>query len=406
MMKVGIIGGGASGMMSAILLDREGIDVTIIEKNSTLGKKILMTGNGRCNYFNQDIGVDKYYTSDYEFLKNIIKQENIAKAQEFLASIGLVPRIKNGYYYPMSNTATSVLNAFLAEIEKRKIKVILDSEVNNIKRVDNKYQVTINTKKMTFDKIIIAIGSKAGLKENENYALLDSLDIKMTPILPALCPLILNGNFFNKWSGIRVEAEVSIYVDNKFLKNDLGEVQLTDYGISGICVMNLSSLVSKALYNKKKVSVHLNFLPNLKKEEEIDAFLTKRDNTLYQRTVIELLESIIPYKLLYILVSKSGINSNCHYKSLTKKEKDDLISNLSDLTLDVIATKEIFKGQVVTGGIPLNRVKNTLEDKEYKGLYYTGEILDVDGICGGFNLGFAWLSSIVVGDDNVKSKRN
>ena len=405
-MKVGIIGGGASGMMSAILLDREGIDVTIIEKNSTLGKKILMTGNGRCNYFNQDIGVDKYYTSDYEFLKNIIKQENIAKAQEFLASIGLVPRIKNGYYYPMSNTATSVLNAFLAEIEKRKIKVILDSEVNNIKRVDNKYQVTINTKKMTFDKIIIAIGSKAGLKENENYALLDSLDIKMTPILPALCPLILNGNFFNKWSGIRVEAEVSIYVDNKFLKNDLGEVQLTDYGISGICVMNLSSLVSKALYNKKKVSVHLNFLPNLKKEEEIDAFLTKRDNTLYQRTVIELLESIIPYKLLYILVSKAGINSNCHYKSLTKKEKDDLINNLSNLTLEVVAPKEIFKGQVVTGGIPLNRVKNTLEDKEYQGLYYTGEILDVDGICGGFNLGFAWLSSIVVGDDNVKSKRN
>lgn len=405
MMKVGIIGGGASGMMSAILLDREGIDVTVIEKNSTLGKKILMTGNGRCNYFNAEINSDKYYTSDYEFLKNIIKQENIAKAQEFLTSIGLVPRIKNGYYYPSSNTATSVLNAFLTEIEKRKIKVILDSEVNNIKRVDNKYQVTINTKKMTFDKIIIAIGSKAGLKENENYALLDSLGIKMTPILPALCPLILNGNFFNKWSGIRVEASVSIYEDNKFIKDDLGEVQLTDYGISGICVMNLSSLVSKALYNKKKVTVHLNFLPNLKKEE-IDAFLTNRDNTLYQRTVIELLESIIPYKLLYILVSKSGINSNCHYKSLTKKEKDDLISNLSDLTLDVIATKEIFKGQVVTGGIPLNRVKTTLEDKEYKGLYYTGEILDVDGICGGFNLGFAWLSSIVVGDDNVKSKRN
>lgn len=405
MMKVGIIGGGASGMMSAILLDREGIDVTIIEKNSTLGKKILMTGNGRCNYFNAEINSDKYYTSDYEFLKNIIKQENIAKAQEFLTSIGLVPRIKNGYYYPSSNTATSVLNAFLTEIEKRKIKVILDSEVNNIKRVDDKYQVTINTKKMTFDKIIIAIGSKAGLKENENYALLESLNIKMTPVLPALCPLILNGNFFNKWSGIRVEASVSIYEDNKFIKDDLGEVQLTDYGISGICVMNLSSLVSKALYNKKKVSVHLNFLPNLKKEE-IDAFLTNRDNTLYQRTVIELLESIIPYKLLYILVSKSGINSNCHYKSLTKKEKDDLISNLSDLTLDVIATKEIFKGQVVTGGIPLNRVKTTLEDKEYAGLYYTGEILDVDGICGGFNLGFAWLSSIVVGDDNVKSKRN
>ena len=144
---------------------------------------------------------------------------------------------------------------------------MLDSEVNSIKKLDNKYQVIVNDKKMIFDKIIIAVGSKAGLKENENYALLDSLGIKMTPILPALCPLILSGSFFNKWSGIRVEASVSIYEDNKFIKDDLGEVQLTDYGISGICVMNLSFLVSKALYQHKKVSVHLNFLPNIKKEE-------------------------------------------------------------------------------------------------------------------------------------------
>ena len=397
-MKVGIIGGGASGMMSAILLNREGFDVTILEKNSTLGKKILMTGNGRCNYFNQDIGVDKYYTSDYEFLKTIVNEENILKVKEFLNSLGLVPRIKNGYYYPMSNTATSVLNAFLTEIERLKIKTILDSEINNIKRKENKYQIMVNGKKMLFDKIIIAIGSKAGLKENANYELLNSLGIKMTPILPALCPLVLNGDFFNKWSGIRAEARVSIYENDKFLKSDLGEVQLTDYGISGICVMNLSSLVSKALYQKQKVKVHLNFLPNMEKEN-IDKWLTLRDNTLYQRTVIELLESIIPYKLLYILVSKAGIKSNCHYKSLTKKEKDDLINNLSDLTLEIRETKEIFKGQVVTGGIPINRVKTTLEDKEYAGLYYTGEILDVDGICGGFNLGFAWLSSIVVSED-------
>ena len=397
-MRVGIIGGGASGMMSAILLDRQGIDVTIIEKNSTLGKKILMTGNGRCNYFTENIASDKYYTSDDEFLKNIVDQENILKVQEFLNSIGLVPRIKNGYYYPMSNTATSVLNAFLVEIERRKIKVILDSEVNSIKKQDNKYQVIVNDKKMLFDKVIIAIGSKAGLKEQANYEILNSLGIEMMPILPALCPLILNGNFFNKWSGIRVEGIVSVYISDKFVKNDMGEIQLTDYGISGICVMNLSSLVSKALYQNQKATVHLNFLPNMKKEE-IDNFLTDRDNSLYQRTVIELLESIIPYKLLYILVSRAGINSNCHYKSLTKKEKDDLINNLSDLTLEVLATKEIFKGQVVTGGVPINRVKKTLEDKEYAELYYTGEIVDVDGICGGFNLGFAWLSSMVVSED-------
>ncbi len=398
MTKVGIIGGGASGMMSAIILARMGIDVTIIEKNSALGKKILMTGNGRCNYFNDEITIDKYYTNDYAFLKKIVNENNVFKAKEFLKSIGLVPRIKNGYYYPMSNTASAVLNAFLVEIEKRNIKVLLDSEVNEIKETQGKYYVIVNGKKLIFDKIIIAIGSKAGLKENNNYQLFTSLGIKLNPVLPALCPLVLNGDFFNKWSGIRVAACVSVYEDNKFIKSDLGEVQLTDYGISGICVMNLSSLVSRGLYNKKNVRVHLNFLPDIEKDK-IDEWLTLRDKNLYQRTVIQLLESIIPYKLLYILVSKANIKSNCHYKSLTSEEKNNLINNLSDLTLKVRETKEIFKGQVVTGGVPVERIKDNLEDKKYPGIYYTGEILDVDGICGGFNLGFAWMSSLVVCDD-------
>lgn len=397
MRRVGIIGGGASGMMSAILLARNGLDVTIIEKNSSLGKKILMTGNGRCNYFNEDIAPDKYYTSDYEVLKNIVTDENINRAKEFLNSIGIVPRIKDGYYYPMSNTATSVLNAFLTEIEHLKIRVLLDTEVEEIKQVKKGYQVKTTKENLSFDKIIIAIGSKAGLKEENNYEIFKNLGIKLNPVLPALCPLILKENFFNKWSGIRVRALVSIYEEGKFLKSDLGEVQLTDYGVSGICVMNLSSLVSRGLYHGKKMQVHLNFLPEIKKED-IDEYLTKRDKMLYQRTVIELLESIIPYKLLYILVSKAGIKSNCHYKSLTLEEKNNLIDNLSNLTLEIEATKEIFKGQVVTGGVPLNRVSTNLEDKEYHGLYYTGEILDVDGICGGFNLGFAWLSSLVVSD--------
>lgn len=398
MTKVGIIGGGASGMMSAIILARMGIDVTIIEKNSALGKKILMTGNGRCNYFNDEITIDKYYTSDYAFLKKIVSENNILKVKEFLQSIGLVPRIKNGYYYPMSNTASAVLNAFLIEIEKRKIKVLLDSEVNEIKENQGKYYVIVNGEKLIFDKIIIAIGSKAGLKENNNYQLFTSLGIKLNPVLPALCPLVLNGDFFNKWSGIRVAACVSVYEDNKFIKSDIGEVQLTDYGISGICVMNLSSLVSRGLYNKKNVLVHLNFLPDIEKDK-IDEWLTLRDKNLYQRTVIQLLESIIPYKLLYILVSKANIKSNCHYKSLTLEEKNNLINNLSDLTLEVRETKEIFKGQVVTGGVPISRIKDNLEDKKYPGIYYTGEVLDVDGICGGFNLGFAWMSSLVVCDD-------
>jgi len=393
-MKIGIIGGGASGMMSAIMLDRLGYDVTILEKNDTLGKKILMTGNGRCNYFNEDINIEKYYTDNYLLLSEIISKDRQKETLNFFNSIGIIPFIKNGYYYPYSNSASSILNAFLVELDNTKVKIKLNTFIDSITYKNNKYEISSKDKKYLFDKVIISIGSNAGYKDNTNiYSLLNNI-VDILPIKQALVPLVLKENFFNKWSGIRIKGSVSLYKDNTLLKKDTGELQLTDYGISGIPVMNISSLVSK------NNIIHIDFLPFV---DNVKEFLDDRDNLLINRNIVTLLEGIIPYKLLFILYRYIGINDNAHYKSLALEEKEKLYKVLKDFTLEVMGTKEINKAQVVSGGISLNNVTSSLEDKKYKGLYYTGEILNVDGICGGYNLGFAWMSSLTVVEGISKS---
>lgn len=402
-MNIGIIGGGASGLICAIILSKANNKVTIIEKNSTLGKKILMTGNGRCNYFNQNMSLDKYYSHDKNLLENIINQENINEVLNFFDNIGIVPNIKNGYYYPASNTATAILNSLLIEIKNNNVTTILDTVVTDIKKRQDSFTVITNNKNYNFDKVIIAIGSNAGTKEENNLAtIIQNFNLPIINPKPALVPLILEGNFFRKWSGIRANATVSIYNKNNLLKSDTGEVQLTDYGASGICVMNLSSLVAN--YNVNDLTMHFNFLPNLKKEE-VAKFLEERNAKLKNRTIIELLESIVPYKLLYILISLSKISNECHFKSLTTEELERLIKNLCDLTIPIVATKELHKAQVVTGGIRLSALNEHLEAKNTSGLYFMGEAIDVDGMCGGYNLGLAWLSGLVVANSIIKNQK-
>ena len=196
-MNIGIIGGGASGLICAIILSKANNKVTIIEKNSTLGKIILMTGNGRCNYFNQNMSLDKYYSHDKNLLENIINQENINEVLSFFDNIGIVPNIKNGYYYPASNTATAILNSLLIEIKNNNVTTILDTVVTDIKKRQDSFTVITNNKNYNFDKVIIAIGSNAGTKEENNLAtIIQNFNLPIINPKPALVPLILEGNFF------------------------------------------------------------------------------------------------------------------------------------------------------------------------------------------------------------------
>ena len=212
-----------------------------------------------------------------------------------------------------------------------------------------------------------------------------------------------NEKFLKDWNGIRAEVEIESYENKEKIGKEIGEIQLTGYGISGICVMNLSSKIARGLENGKDEYVKINFLAglNINTKEEFCDFIDKRDKTMENRTITELLEGIINYKLVNILLKKSKVNSNQKWNEFSRDSKEEIAKNIISLKLKIIGTNEFDKAQVCSGGIPLDEIDiNTMESKKVNNLYIIGELLDVDGKCGGYNLTWAWISGMIVGENS------
>ncbi|MBR3198851.1 MAG: aminoacetone oxidase family FAD-binding enzyme [Bacilli bacterium] len=392
-----IIGGGASGMTAAIIAARKNKKVTILEKNDKLGKKILVTGNGRCNYFNEEINISHYHSDNEEDLKNIITKENKEKVISFFDSLGIIPKIKNGYYYPITKEATTILNALTYEIKRLNIKVITNTEVTEIKKEDY-FIINPNKENIKAKKIIITTGSKAAPKTGSDgmgYSLAKSLNHTIIDPKPALVQLKGKGDYFNKWNGIRVEATLSLHEDDKFIKEETGELQLTDYGISGIVTFNLSRYIARNINNHKE-TININFMPWL--NEDPHKWLKKQIINL-NLPITETLERFLNYKLVNIILKKSNIKTN-DWNKINDKEFSNIIKNLTKFEIEIESVNSFDKSQICSGGIPLPEINlKTMESLKTKDLYFAGEIIDIDGDCGGYNLGFAWISGIISGEN-------
>ncbi len=394
-MKIAIIGGGASGLVSAIVNKRKNNEVILIEKNDICGKKILKTGNGRCNYFNEEFTINHYRSDDIDILKKIITEENKEKILKFFDSIGVVPKIKNGCYYPFSNKAETILNSLLIEVNKLDINIICNANVLDI-NYNNKYIIKLENKEIIADKVVIATGSIASTKEKTNfgYEILKKFNHKIIKPLPALVQLVGNETYFKKWAGIRSYVNLSILESNKIIGTSKGEIMLTNYGVSGICVFDLSGRIKRRL-NSNKEELLIDFLPCI---DNFIEYIEKKDKQLKNRNIFELLEGTLNHKLIEILLEKSKIKKDSKLKEIDKKL---LEKTFKKFKLSIIDTKSYLEAQVCSGGIPLSEINiNTMESLKQKGLYILGELLDVDGDCGGYNLGFAWLSAILMGEDN------
>ena len=394
-MKIAIIGGGASGLVSAIVNKRKNNEVILIEKNDICGKKILKTGNGRCNYFNEEFTINHYRSDDIDILKKIITEENKEKILKFFDSIGVVPKIKNGCYYPFSNKAETILNSLLIEVNKLNINIICNANVLDI-NYNNKYIIKLENKEIIADKVVIATGSIASTKEKTNfgYEILKKFNHKIIKPLPALVQLVGNETYFKKWAGIRSYVNLSILENNKIIGTSKGEIMLTNYGVSGICVFDLSGRIKRGL-NSNKEELLIDFLPCI---DNFIEYIEKKDKQLKNRNIFELLEGTLNHKLIEILLEKSKIKKDSKLKEIDKKL---LEKTFKKFKLSIIDTKSYLEAQVCSGGIPLSEINiNTMESLKQKGLYILGELLDVDGDCGGYNLGFAWLSAILMGEDN------
>ncbi len=398
MSKVVVIGGGASGLIAAIVASFQN-EVILLEKTEKCGKKILLTGNGRCNYWNQDISPSNYHTDSSSTLKEIIKEENQKEVLSFLEQLGIYPKIKNGYYYPYSNQASSIRTILLSEVEKRKIEVISSFPVESIKKEQEQFILSSAERKIVCDQVILAAGSKACPKtgsDGSGYGLAENFGHTMNPITPALVQLKAKTSFLKDWNGVRVDAKIRLLIENECKEEEQGELLLTDYGISGICTLNVSGMASKNLSQKKRVSVIINFLPNL--ESSFYDWFTERNKKIQNHTIEELLESILPYQLMLVLLKEAKINRNAFWNELTEVQQKRLADTIEKFSLEIIGTNDFEKAQVATGGISLKEVNpHTMESKLVKNLYFVGEILDVDGKCGGFNLAFAWISGYLAG---------
>ena len=391
-MNIAIIGGGPAGFAAAITLARKKHNVTILEKNSSVLKKLLLTRNSRCNYFNNVQTIDKYHSSSD--IKNIITKENIDKVNNFWNELGIIPIVKNGYFYPFSENASSMKSALVNMALNLGVNIVVDREVIDIKKINGKMEVTTKVSSDAYDKVIVATGSLAYPKTGSTgfgYEVAKEYGINVVDVNPSLVQLITDTGMESKWKGIRSHVKVKYkgHIEE-------GEIQLTDYGVSGICIFNISRDISINLRNSKRETIEINFIPWVL--SDLKEFLDERNKVLPNRNITELCDAFINYKLIFAICFKLKIDTNKTWDDLSENEKNNFCNNLTSMQVTIVGTKGYDFAQVCSGGIDLRDLNSDLASKNNPNLYFVGEVLDLDGDCGGYNLTIAILSGLLVGD--------
>lgn len=393
-----VIGGGASGILTAIKAKRDNNHVIVLEKNSSPLKKLLMTGNGKCNYFNEVYSTNNYHSKSIDIVNQIISDKNINEAKEFFDSIGIIPKIKNGYYYPFSNQATTIKNALLKEAELKGIEIICNSEVVDIEKKD-KFIVTCTDQEYKCDKLVISMGSKAYPKTGSDglgYELLKKLGHGIVEPLPALVGLTSNFKYLKEVDGVRTDVYMELFEDNSFLAAESGELQFTKYGISGICTFNLSNYVTRGLYEGRKEVIKINLVPFI--DTLVTPWMDNYSKNNPRKNLTELLEGFLNYKIVNAILKVTNLKGDKFYNDLSNEEKLLLCKNLRSLKIEITGTKSFDDSQICNGGVDLEEIDpKTMESKLVKDLYITGELLDINGNCGGYNLTVCWISAILAG---------
>ena len=407
---VAVIGGGAAGMMSAIEAARAGAIVTLIEKNAQLGKKLATTGNGRCNYTNLDM-VDRiggkfrgFHPEFAEAALDVLPPEAVL---DWFREIGVEPRFRGSYVYPNSDQASAVVDALREELHRLSVKVHYNAEVKGVQRVDDAYFLIQCTDAVVkADRVILAAGSKAAPKTGSNgdgYFIARKLGHRIVPYVPALCGIRCAGDAFKALAGIRTEAALELVVDGHCVDREAGELQLVDYGISGIPVFQLSRYAAYALQEGKKAAVYINFLPGFTdkaedpKERALQLF-QQRQQRLVGRKMESFFTGLLHQKLGQLLLRMANVRPELPVAELSEKQLRSLASLSVRFKAECVEMNGFQQAQVVAGGVDTSEVDpRTMASRLVPGLYFAGEVLDIDGICGGYNLQWAWASGYVAG---------
>jgi predicted flavoprotein YhiN len=473
MVSVAIIGGGASGLAAGIWAAREGAAVTIYEGKDRLGKKLLATGNGKCNLGNVQMSSDYYHGASKDWIKECLYKFSVEDTIRFFEGLGLYVKEKNGYLYPMCSQATVVLEVMREELRELGVRIITGHKVLSVRQLqttkqvqkldssefqrqptqfvqseskknpepqylrpyefelcilDESHQKQLYTR---YDSVILACGGQAAPKtgsDGSGYALAESLGHRIVPVFPALTPLYCNDSICKQLAGVRAEGRIRIWDQEECIAQETGEIQFTEYGLSGIPIFQVSRIVNQLLQEKSellsndkddlsfgnitgyKTNLQANaraksgaellctvdFMEQweLGQEEEL---LVKRLLFLSDRSVEAFFTGLLHQKLMKVICRMAGLEPSALVKKQDRQKLLKVLQYCRSLPFHIVGSGTFEQAQVTAGGVDVTQVNTDMESKLVPGLYFAGEILDVDGACGGYNLQWAWSSGYLAG---------
>lgn len=401
-----IVGAGASGLISAIAAASEGSSVLIIEQKEKAGKKILATGNGKCNYTNMYQSPECYRSDDSTFAMKVLSNFDIKSTLQFFERLGIVPKDRDGYIYPNSEQAASIVSVLLIECQRLNIDIVYNKKVVKVSKPDFIVEtVNVDSTDKSFSKykgtkLILASGGCASPKlgsDGSGYSLAKSFGHNIIKPVPALVSLKSPDKFCKTISGVRTVARVTAYGNSKHLSKEEGEIIFTDYGISGIPVMQLSRYVSRALDAGEAVYLMIDLFTRHTLEELFE-LISIRCNNNPNKTIEQMLIGMLNHKLNFVLINEAKLVPDCLCHNVGKSDIMRLAKQIKNLKLRINATNTFDFAQVASGGVSTFEIDPfTMESKIQKGLYLTGELIDVDGTCGGYNLQWAWSTGHIAG---------
>lgn len=411
--KVIIIGGGAAGLVASIAARNNGCEVMILERMKRVGKKLLATGNGRCNLSNINLSIERFHSSHSKFISGIINRFDVNQTLDFFAQMGIEYKIEEeGKVFPLCEQASGVLDVLRYEVQRLGIEEICEADVIRINKNNksNQHQFTLDLKdgrKISGDKVILASGGKSSPNLGSNgsgYKLVIPFGHKLIEPFPALVQLTLDGWFLKRLKGVKTNGKVSIVEKSNVLQTEYGEILFTDYGISGPPILQLSRKCGELIRQKKSEPfIALDLYPDFSKEE-LSSIIRTRFSYHPEKTVEFGFVGMIHKKIIPVILKESGLKDLKRFCiDINNSEVNHIINTLKNWMIPVKGTQSWMNSQVTAGGIDLKDIHpTTMESKILSGLFFAGEVVDVDGDCGGFNLQWAWSSGYIAGESAAK----
>lgn len=404
MKKIGVIGAGPAGMTAAIAAAERGARVILFEQKERVGQKILVTGNGKCNLTNTRLSGEFYHGTHRGFAEDILKRFPLRDTIAYFTRLGIYTRNRNGGLYPYSEQASAVLDALRMELRRLFVEIRTECRITGVipKNAAGFCIKGGEGSKEQVDRVILAAGSRAAPKtgsDGSGYKIAGNLGIRVIKPLPALTQLRSQDGWFKSVSGVRCDALLTLCVDGMETARERGELQLVDYGISGIPVFQLSGRAARALEDGRRVTVRIHFLPEFDGMDNASYL----ENFVYQRfcgtdkTCEEALIGLFHKKLAAFFLREAQIRPQSPARGLTQEKLHHLISVISECSVLIDSTNSYEHAQTCTGGIDTEELDNNLQFKKIPGMYAAGEIIDIDGVCGGYNLQWAWSTGQIAG---------